>query len=128
MKDEAKRILVIEDELPLRTAIVDTLKQHGFVVQTSDNGKDGLALALHNRPHLIVLDIFMPQMDGLSLLKTLRDDEWGHDVPVIILTNLNPDSDQTIHAVMDQKPAFYLIKANVTLEGIVSKIKEVLDL
>lgn len=123
-----KKILVIEDEAPMQEAIVDTLRQHSFVVITSDNGKDGLALALHDHPDLILLDIFMPKMDGLTMLETLRADSWGHDVPVIILTNLNPDADQTIRTILDHKPAFYLIKSNVTLEGIISKVKEVLNM
>src|SRR6185437_13941805 len=119
------KLLVIEDEPPMREAIVDTLTQHAFTVVTSDNGKDGLDLALTEHPDLILLDIFMPKMDGLSMLETLRNDSWGHDVPVIILTNLNPEADKTIRSILDQKPAFYLIKSNVTLEAIVAKVKEV---
>lgn len=121
-----KKVLVIEDEAPMRDAIVDTLKQNNFSILTSDNGKDGLEIALQNHPDLILLDIFMPKMDGLTMLETLRNDSWGHNVPVIILTNLNPEADQTIKSILDHKPAFYLIKSNVTLEAIVAKIKEVL--
>ena len=123
-----RKILVIEDEPPMLDAINETLKQHQFSVMTSDNGKDGLAVALKEHPDLILLDIFMPKMDGLSMLETLRSDPWGHDVSVIILTNLNPDADKTIKSILDHKPAFYLIKSNVTLEGIVTKIKEVLNM
>ena len=123
-----RKILVIEDEEPMREALEDTLKQHDFAVVTASNGKDGLDIALQEQPDLILLDIFMPKMDGLSMLEKLRSDVWGRAVPVIILTNLNPDADATIRAILDHKPAFYLIKSNVTLEGIVSKIKEVLNL
>src|SRR5260221_3164675 len=88
--DESKirKILVIEDEAPMREAIGDTLTENHFVLLTADNGKDGLEIALREHPDLILLDIFMPKMDGLSLLETLRNDAWGHDVPVIILTIL----------------------------------------
>ena len=127
-ENKGRKILVIEDEQPMLEAIVDTLYQHQFPVLTADNGKDGLATALREHPDLILLDVFMPKMDGLSVLETLRSDSWGHDVPVVILTNLNPDTDKTIKAIMDHKPAFYLIKSNVTLEGIVAKIKEVLNM
>lgn len=112
----------------MQDAIVDTLKQNQFNVISADNGKDGLDLAMKDHPDLILLDIFMPKLDGLSMLETLRADAWGHDVPVIILTNLNPDADKTIRSIMDHKPSFYLIKSNVTLEEIVSKIKEVLKM
>jgi two-component system, OmpR family, alkaline phosphatase synthesis response regulator PhoP len=108
-----KKILVIEDERPLQEAIVDTLKQHRFAVVTAEDGKGGLATAFQEHPHLILLDILMPKMDGLTVLEAL---------------NLNPDADKTIRTIMDHKPAFYLIKSNVTLEGIVSKIQEVLNM
>lgn len=127
-ESNGKKILVIEDELPMREAIVDILTQHSFSILTSDNGKDGLDTALREHPDLILLDIFMPKMDGLSMLEALRSDAWGHEVPVIILTNLNPEADQTIKSILDHKPAFYLIKSNVTLEAIVAKIKEVLKI
>lgn len=127
-EDKPIKILVIEDEQPMQDALVDSLAQNSFSVITSNNGKDGLALALRDRPNLILLDIFMPKMDGLTMLESLRSDTWGENVPVIILTNLNPDADATIKAIMDHKPAFYLIKSNVTLEGIVTKVKEVLNL
>jgi CheY-like chemotaxis protein len=123
-----KKILIVEDEKPMLDAVSDTLKQNAFSVLTADNGKDGLDLALKEHPNLLLLDIFMPKMDGLTMLETLRNDPWGHDVPVIILTNLNPDADQTIKSILEHKPAFYLIKSNVTLEQIVSKIKEVLNM
>lgn len=127
-QSNAVRILVIEDEPPMREAIVDTLTQHSFSVLTSDNGKDGLDTAFREHPNLILLDIFMPKMDGLSMLEALRNDAWGHDVPVIILSNLNPEADQTIKSILEHKPAFYLIKSNVTLDAIVAKIKEVLKM
>ena len=127
-QSNGKKILIVEDEKPMLDAVSDTLKQHGFSVIEADNGKDGLDLSLKEHPDLLLLDIFMPKMDGLTMLETLRNDPWGHDVSVIILTNLNPDADQTIRSILEHKPAFYLIKSNVTLENIVSKIKEVLNM
>lgn len=112
----------------MRDAVSDTLKQHNFSIITADNGKDGLDLALKEHPDLILLDIFMPKMDGLSMLESLRGDGWGQNVSVIVLTNLNPDSDNTIRAILEHKPAFYLIKSNVTLEAIVAKVNEVLNI
>jgi len=122
------KILVLEDEIPMRDALEDTLTQQNFTVLHAEDGMLGLDLALKEKPQLILLDIFMPKMDGLSMLERLREDDWGKSVPVIILTNLNPDADATLKAILEHKPAFYLIKSNVTLEGIVNKIKEVLNL
>jgi DNA-binding response OmpR family regulator len=127
-ESNTKKILVIEDEAPMRDAITDTLTQNGFSILSSDNGKDGLEIALKEHPDLILLDVFMPKMDGLTMLQTLRADTWGLTVSVIILTNLNPESDATIRSILEHKPAFYLIKSNITLEAIVSKIKEVLGM
>jgi two-component system alkaline phosphatase synthesis response regulator PhoP len=126
--NNGKKILIIEDELPLQTAMVDTLTQNRFAVVTANDGKEGLEKALSEHPTLILLDILMPKMDGLSLLEKLRGDTWGHDVPVIILTNLDPDADKTIRTILEHKPAYYLIKSNVTLEAIVTKVQEVLNM
>jgi DNA-binding response OmpR family regulator len=67
-------------------------------------------------------------MDGLVMLQKLRLDDWGKTVPVIILTNLNPNSNSVINSVLKDEPAYYLIKSDVKLEGIVDKVKEVLKI
>jgi DNA-binding response OmpR family regulator len=122
------KILVVEDDSSIREVVTEILRQNGFEVITATNGKDGLSIALDQHPSLILLDIIMPELDGLSVLEQLRTDDWGKTVPVIIHTNMNPDADSTMQAIIKHKPAFYLVKAEVSLNDIIIKIKEVLQI
>jgi DNA-binding response OmpR family regulator len=125
---DKKRILIIEDEEAIQKAVSEALTNQGFATITANNGEEGLAVSLKERPDLILLDIFMPRMDGLVMLRKMRLDEWGKKVPVIILTNLNPNSNSVINSVLKDEPAYYLVKSDVKLEAIVDKIKEVLKI
>jgi hypothetical protein len=78
------RILIIEDELPMRTALSDALGSAGFRVLTSEDGEKGLARALEQLPDLILLDVMMPRLDGFALAAELR--RLGRTVPILMLT------------------------------------------
>jgi DNA-binding response OmpR family regulator len=78
------RILIIEDELPMRTALADALTSAGFRVLTAENGETGLQRALEQQPDLILLDVMMPRLDGFALATELR--RLGRTVPVLMLT------------------------------------------
>ena len=78
------RILVIEDERPLRVAVSDSLKDEGYRVLTAADGEEGLQLALTERPNLILLDVMLPKMDGFALCRELR--RQNQEVPVLMLT------------------------------------------
>jgi DNA-binding response OmpR family regulator len=82
--EQGARILVIEDELPMRTALQDCLEAEGYRVLTAAEGKTGLARALKEKPDLILLDIMLPRLDGFALCEELR--RVGHTVPVLMLT------------------------------------------
>src|ERR1051325_4453976 len=73
------RILVIEDELPMRTALQDCLETEGYRVLTAAEGETGLARALKEKPDLILLDIMLPRLDGFALCEELR--RVGHTTP-----------------------------------------------
>lgn len=122
MNAKDKTILVVEDEAPMRAVLSDNLGFEGFSVLKAENGADGLALALKNHPDLILLDIVMPQMDGLAMLEKLRADEWGKKVPVIILTNYG-DNEKVAEALADDVSE-YFVKANIKMEEIIARVKE----
>jgi DNA-binding response OmpR family regulator len=123
-----KRVLIVEDEEAMQGAISEALTNQGFGTLTANNGEEGLDVALKQHPDLILADILMPKMDGMIMLQELRKDDWGKKVPVIILTNVNPNSSYVINNVLQNEPAYYLVKADVKLEGIVAKVKEVLKI
>lgn len=78
------RILIIEDELPMRTALSDLLASEGHRVLTAANGADGLERALAEQPDLILLDVMMPRLDGFALAQELR--RLGRSTPILMLT------------------------------------------
>jgi len=119
-------VLIVEDEKPLLKALSSQFADHDFDVFQAHNGEEGLELASKNKPEIILLDLNMPKMDGATFMEHLRKDEWGKDVPVIILTNLQPD-DTIINSLARTNPAYYLIKAEWDLSDIVGKVMEVLQ-
>lgn len=116
MKEERTQVLIIEDEAALRNALRDKLTNAGFSVTTAKDGEEGLVLAFAEEPQLILLDVVMPKMDGMTLLHKLRKDSWGQTVPVIMLTNL--EANIPSNAVFE-----YLVKSNTHLEDVVAKVK-----
>ena len=122
-----KTILVIEDHAPVRMALVEKLQHEGMKALEAKDGEEGLVIALQEKPDLILLDIIMPRMSGMTMLDELRKSgDWGKAVPVIILTNLNPD-DKIMREVVETEPVFYLVKADWKIEDVISKVKEVLE-
>jgi len=119
-----KKILLVEDDTALRNVLGDKLNLEDFTVLEAKNGEEGLIVALKDKPDIILLDIIMPKMNGVEMLKKLREDQWGRTVPVLLLTN---DSDpEHIRETLKVNASDYLIKADWQLDDIVKKIKETL--
>ena len=78
------RLLIIEDELPMRTALCETLKAEGYKVRAAADGATGLERALSEEHDLILLDVMMPKLDGYALCRELR--RKGRKTPVLMLT------------------------------------------
>ncbi|MGH2521457.1 MAG: response regulator [Anaerolineales bacterium] len=85
------KILVVEDEATVRDTLALNLRAEGFEVLTSGDGAEGLLLAREQSPDLIILDLMLPQLDGLSLCRILRRDS---DVPIIMLTARGTEMDR----------------------------------
>ncbi len=86
------RILVVEDDADVNQYIAKNLREHGHTVDTAMDGARGLALATSEHYDVLLLDRLMPQMDGLTLLKTLR--QAGNTTPVLILSALGEVDDR----------------------------------
>jgi len=122
-QDLKHKVLIVEDEAPLRSAISGILSADGFVVIEASNGQEGLDVALKEHPDLILLDQMMPVMDGLTMLGKLRaDEEWGKSAKVIFLTNIN-DLDKVAKETEGGVP-YFLVKSDWNITDIVKKIKE----
>lgn len=117
-----KKILIVEDEAPLRNAVADILSFEGFTVFQAKNGQEGLDVALKEHPDLILLDLMMPVMDGLTMLEKMRQDlEWGKNAAVILLTNLNDP--EKIAQATEAGSYDFLVKSDWNIEDVVKKIK-----
>ncbi len=98
-------ILVIDDEAQIRRLLELTLESNGYAVRSVGTGKDGIAMAASERPEVIILDLGLPDLDGVEVLKKLR--EWSA-VPVLILSVRDAESD--IIACLDAGADDYLTK------------------
>ena len=106
------RVLVIEDELAMRTALVDTLLAHGHQVSAAADGAEGLRIARGQSHDLILLDVMMPRLDGLSVCAALRRD--GCQTPVLMLTARGRVEDRV--SGLDAGADDYLVKPFSTRE------------
>jgi len=117
-----KKILIVEDDTTMQKLLTDKFTKSGFEVLSALNGKEGLKMALKEKPDMILLDLVMPVMDGMTMLSKLREDKWGKNARVIILSNLS-DAEKVSEAI--QKGTYdYLVKVDWRLEDIVKKISK----
>lgn len=116
------KVLIVEDDASLRKIVSDKLRSESFEVLEAANGQIGLDMALKEHPSLILMDIVMPEMDGMTMLKKLRQDDWGKDVRVIITTNLGDD--KKTEEAMQQGVYDYLVKTEWSLDDLILKVKD----
>lgn len=84
----AKKILVVDDEVTVRSLLKDFFTPRGYEVITAADGKEGLALAAKEAPDVILLDVMMPGMDGMEVCRRLKANETTGVIPVIMMTGV----------------------------------------
>ena len=90
------KVLIVEDEETLVHNLADKLKSEGFAVTTAGDGEDGLEKLRADHPDLIVLDIMLPKLDGLSLCRIVRRDPAMAHIPIIMLTARGTEVDKIV--------------------------------
>jgi DNA-binding response OmpR family regulator len=120
------KILIVDDDALLQKMYQSRFMSGGFTVITAGDGEAGFQLALQEHPDLILLDVDMPKMDGVTMLQQVRLDAWGKTVPIIMLTNLDTD-DAILKGIVANKPSYYLLKDQVSPEEVFEKVNEILD-
>jgi DNA-binding response OmpR family regulator len=118
-----KKILVVEDELSYLNLLHKELTAKGYTVVDARDGKEGYDAAIAIHPDLIILDIIMQGVDGLTMLEQLRKDQEGKQMKVILLTNLELN-DQIMQRALATKPLYYFVKSDITLAALIDKIDE----
>lgn len=118
----SKKILIVEDDLSLATALRAGLEEEGFNVIEAHDGELGLKMAEDNLPNLIICDIAMPKMDGLEMLAAMRKTSWGKNLSVVMLTNFG-DVDR-ISAALSYSSFRYFVKSDWDLSKIIEEVKK----
>jgi len=119
-----QKILIIEDDFFVCDLYDRELTREGFVVSTAEDGAKGLLKAIEEKPDLILLDIMLPKMSGLDVLKKVKEKEEVKDIPVVLLTNLGQDS--VIREGFTLGATGYLIKAAYTPTQVIEEVKKFL--
>lgn len=119
------RILIVEDDPAMATLYKDLFEKEGFSVSLAADGDSGLKVALSTLPDIILLDILLPKMNGMTVLTKIRSTEWGKKEPIIILSNVDPD-DTMMQNIVYAQPTYYLLKANTNPGEVLEKVKSVL--
>lgn len=115
------RILIVEDELPMRTVLSDCLAAEGYRVLAAADGDDGLARALEEKPDLVLLDVMMPGVDGFTVCSELR--RMDHRTPVLMLTAKGQVDDRVLG--LDAGADDYLVKPFST-EELLARVRALL--
>lgn len=126
MHTSEKIVLIVEDEPILTKLYREKFEQAGFVVEVAGNARQGVALAKRIKPDIVLLDILLPEENGLYFLQEVRADRVLADLPVIIFSNYR-------NAIIEESAkrlgiAGYVTKANFDPDEVVDKVKKVLSL
>lgn len=84
-------ILIVEDDRPIRNLIVTTLKTHEYKYLTAENGREAILEASSHNPDIILLDLGLPDMEGVDVIKKIRT--WSN-MPIIVISARSEDSDK----------------------------------
>lgn len=120
------KIAIIEDDPVISQMYRMKFEADGFDVQLANNGLIGVQLVKTFKPDIILLDLQMPEMNGVDALEIIRKDESSEKTPVIILTNLGEE--EAPKELQKLNIHSYIVKANLTPRQVVQRVKEALEL
>jgi sigma-B regulation protein RsbU (phosphoserine phosphatase) len=124
MADEKKNILLVEDEAHVRQMVARLLTKHDYEVREAVDGLDALRVLEDYRPDLIIVDVMMPILDGLTFTKALKNRRETRSIPVIFLT-AKSDPHSMIEGI-NVGAKFYVTKP-FQIEDILGKVRRVLE-
>ena len=116
------KILLVEDDSNLREIYGARLEAEGYEISSADDGEDALAVAVREKPDLIISDIMMPKISGFDMLDILRSTPETKDVKVIVMTALSQEEDRQRGEQLGADR--YLVKSQVTLDDVVGIVRE----
>ena len=121
----ATKIAIVEDDQAICQMYRMKFESEGYEVETAENGKIGYELAKDMRPDLMLLDLMMPEMNGDECLRKIREQPWGKDIKVIILTNMGEQEAPEILKTLNVLT--FIVKANMTPRQVAELAKKHLE-
>ena len=118
-------VLVVEDDKFLRMLLSEKLKSERIFVVEAENGEEAMVkMKSEPRPHLILLDLLLPIMDGFEVLGNMKKDAELKNIPVVVLSNLNEE--EGIRRAKELGAKDYMVKAYFTMDEIMEKIRRII--
>ncbi|MEK7161611.1 MAG: response regulator [Patescibacteria group bacterium] len=118
------KILVAEDDKLISGSLCDALKAAGYDPTPAYDGEEAVAKAKEITPDLVLLDIMMPKLDGISVLWEIKANPATASMPVVVLTNIGDV--ETISKIVEAGAVDYLLKSDQSVDDIIKKVKDVL--
>lgn len=122
-------VLVVDDDEGIRHMLAEMLQAEGFATAQASDGHEALAVAIAQPPRVILLDLLLPDLDGLAVLGRLRGLPQTRQVPVVVLTGrtLTPEEEALLHMHMHSEAAMVLSKTGMNLERLVQAVHAVVE-
>lgn len=117
------KVAIVEDDLAISQMYRLKFEAEGYEVAVAENGQVGLELIEDFRPDVVLLDMMMPQMNGDEVLTKMRNEDWGKDTPVLILTNMGKE--EASKSLDNLNVHSYIVKAEMTPKQVAERVKEV---
>ena len=111
-----KKVLVVDDEKSFRFLISKTLEKAGYEVILAENGMEAVEKAFQLHPDAILMDLYMPVKDGVTAIREIRQDAWGKDAKIAVLSNI--DYPETVKEMRNMKIDNYVVKSSQSLQDI----------
>jgi len=116
-------ILIVDDTVLAREAIARLLEYEGFTVLRANDGRAAWTLMYHHSPDLVLLDLVMPEMDGVTLLRMIRGNHRWHDLPVIVVTGA-VDDPLLVERVQELEIQALVSKASFNFDDLLHLVKQ----
>ncbi|MBA3757438.1 response regulator [Candidatus Saccharibacteria bacterium] len=116
------KIAIVEDDLAIAQMYRLKFESEGYKVDIAENGKLGLMLCEDMRPHMVLLDLMMPEMNGDEMLEKMRKTDWGKEVKVIILTNVSEQ--EAPERLKELNIDGFIVKAEMTPKEVAELVKQ----
>lgn len=118
------KIVIVEDDVALADIYKTRLELLGYICFVANDGIEAIALIEKERPSLVLLDIMLPKLAGDQILKVMRATDWGKNIKVLVISNLNEDD--APEGIREQGIEGYAVKANLTDDQIDKLVDRIL--